>query len=985
MATKFTQKGLQSRKKAYSDEATGSVATPLKGLEIQAPSLNPQSAPVDSFVRAGRPNAPGAVQLGEIARLPEPAEITNLENLSRSLSSLNTNLQNAAASYFDYQKGVNEEKRLDAQKLVEQVAQYGTPGKPETLIKLQKAAKTSAVAQKFLNKYEAAVGNRFIKEAIAERQYLLNLSGSEEKWKNISTVTNDAGEQIDIRDLPSDDPLVQRALSETLYGDLDVGNLSNKSRTKYNHLSVQKQASLLAAHDKRHQTHVKTKKNVEEINKIRSLVNTKEASSYDIQIALQEGLELRYLWVDGDSGKGWKENLGDQLVELLKELPRDTEEQITAANEMRDKVKQAYLNLETGPAIDFKGPKVYKRNKLIDTLETQKPGSKNDFMEKMENIESELADQENKIEEQKGKDTANIIYDEFFTPEARETPEGRDDALLKSIAKIDSDISLSATARAEAREIINNRHNSFATASSIFRKNRVVSYTENFYDALGNADEMLTLKNNILDEIKKDPGSRSMYSDLLTKVNAEMKDINEDIYTFNDEQIKIIEDKMTTEITSPTSWDGNEQTQQELNEKGNVISKMKKDTYNIVKEGRKESLSESAIREKLTKYFDKDFTQFGFNKKAKIHTVSSVNKTLESRSIKPRFIRNKPPGSYPELVIDIQNNLMYHPDKLEIILDKFFESGGTALPKDVELLIRGSGLSIEDFFKYQLSLDEYNTQSKKYRNKWTDLSDSDRDLIRQYSLKSIPSLSSKTELQPKVVVASNLFNNNVFVRQVKDEALINDDKDNKLINETLIAGNLQAGMLADNYDGKGLSKKKSNLRTKILDTIHSGESTVDKIGKGYEAFNQGGADKGKKVLGFSGTYGNHPANKGKKLVNMTIQEILNIQDSGYDTKTYPMTEEGWKKWYKSGGIHAAGRYQFVAVALRDAMELANIKPTEKFTPQIQDKLAMALLLNRGQDKWVSMQGNKELQKLLEEFNKTEAKESSTIDTSSGLA
>ena len=961
------------------------TANPLQSLEIQAPRIQSQAAPVNSYIQAGKPSHPGTPILSDPELSPEPAETTDLQNIANAFQSLNTNLQSLGNNFAAVQKVRNEEKRLDAQKLVQQVAQHGTPGKPETLIKLQKAATKSAAAQKLLNKYEAAVGNRFIKEAIAERQYLLNLSGSEEKWKNISTVTNDAGEQIDIRDLPSDDPLVQRALSETLYGDLDVGNLSNKSRTKYNHLSVQKQASLLAAHDKRHQTHVKTKKNVEEINKIRSLVNTKEASSYDIQIALQEGLELRYLWVDGDSGKGWKENLGDQLVELLKELPRDTEEQITAANEMRDKVKQAYLNLETGPAIDFKGPKVYKRNKLIDTLETQKPGSKNDFMEKMENIESELADQENKIEEQKGKDTANIVYGEFFTPEAIETPEGRDDALLKSITKINSDISLSATAKAEARETINNRYNSFATASSIFRKDRVVSYTENFYDALGNADEMLKLKNNILEEIKKDPGSRSMYSDLLTKVNTEMKDINEDIYTFTEEQIDIKEEDMMTEITSPTSWDGNEQTQQELNEKGNVISKMKKDTYKIVKEGRKEGLSESAIREKLTKYFDKDFTQFGFNKKAKIRIVSSVNKTLESRSIKPRFIRNKPPGSYPELVIDIQNNLMYHPDKLEIILDKFFESGGTALPKDVELLIRGSGLSIEDFFKYQLSLDEYNTQSKKYRNKWTDLSDSDRDLIRQYSLKSIPSLSSKTELQSKVVVASNLFNNNVFVRQVKDEALINDDKDNKLINETLIAGNLQAGMLADNYDGKGLSKKKSNLRTKILDTIHSGESTVDKIGKGYEAFNQGGADKGKKVLGFSGTYGNHPANKGKKLVNMTIQEILNIQDSGYDTKTYPMTEEGWKKWYKSGGIHAAGRYQFVNVALRDAMELANIKPTEKFTPQIQDKLAMALLLNRGQDKWVSMQGNKELQKLLEEFNKTEAKESSTIDTSSGLA
>ena len=133
-------------------------------------------------------------------------------------------------------------------------------------------------------------------------------------------------------------------------------------------------------------------------------------------------------------------------------------------------------------------------------------------------------------------------------------------------------------------------------------------------------------------------------------------------------------------------------------------------------------------------------------------------------------------------------------------------------------MIRGSGLSIEDFFKYQLSLDEYNTQSKKYRNKWTDLSDSDRDLIRQYSLKSIPSLSSKTELQPKVVVASNLFNNNVFVRQVKDEALINDDKDNKLINETLIAGSPSFDI---NPSREGLRRAK--MRNKLKGNTNENE------------------------------------------------------------------------------------------------------------------------------------------------------------------
>ena len=134
---KFTQKGLQSQKKAYSDEATGSVATPLKGLEIQAPGLNPQAAPVDSFVRTGRPNAPGAVQLGELAKLPEPAEITNLQNLSQSLGSLNTNLQNAVNSYLGYQKDVNEELKLEAAAIVDQTAKTGrTP--EETLASIGK-------------------------------------------------------------------------------------------------------------------------------------------------------------------------------------------------------------------------------------------------------------------------------------------------------------------------------------------------------------------------------------------------------------------------------------------------------------------------------------------------------------------------------------------------------------------------------------------------------------------------------------------------------------------------------------------------------------------------------------------------------------------------------------------------------------------------------------------------------------------------------
>lgn len=178
---------------------------------------------------------------------------------------------------------------------------------------------------------------------------------------------------------------------------------------------------------------------------------------------------------------------------------------------------------------------------------------------------------------------------------------------------------------------------------------------------------------------------------------------------------------------------------------------------------------------------------------------------------------------------------------------------------------------------------------------------------------------------------------------------------------------------------------KQNLEKQMLDVIHSGESTVDTKGGGYEAFNQGGADEGKTVLGFSGTYGDHPANKGKKLVDLTIQEILDIQDSGYNTDLYPFTKEGTKKWHDSGGIHAAGRYQFTRVGLREALKRSGIKPTQKFTPEVQDKLALTLLLEIGPNQWTSMKNNKKLQKLIDKYKKTDWTKSSTIKGRSNIA
>ena len=90
----------------------------LTMASLEIPSLQPKAAPVDTYVRAGSPNAPGAVSLGELAKLPEPAEIQNTKNLVNSLSSLNTNLQNFASSFITYQGELEKRAEANAEKYV---------------------------------------------------------------------------------------------------------------------------------------------------------------------------------------------------------------------------------------------------------------------------------------------------------------------------------------------------------------------------------------------------------------------------------------------------------------------------------------------------------------------------------------------------------------------------------------------------------------------------------------------------------------------------------------------------------------------------------------------------------------------------------------------------------------------------------------------------------------------------------------------------
>ena len=97
---------------------------------------------------------------------------------------------------------------------------------------------------------------------------------------------------------------------------------------------------------------------------------------------------------------------------------------------------------------------------------------------------------------------------------------------------------------------------------------------------------------------------------------------------------------------------------------------------------------------------------------------------------------------------------------------------------------------------------------------------------------------------------------------------------------------------------------------------------------GYEAFNQGGAAAGTKVLGKSGSY---KETYGRSLTDMTLGEIFHKQN----TKQRGLSLD---EHFKSGGLHAVGRYQFIGDTLQDEAKRMGLSPDTKFTPEVQDSI-----------------------------------------------
>lgn len=130
--------------------------------------------------------------------------------------------------------------------------------------------------------------------------------------------------------------------------------------------------------------------------------------------------------------------------------------------------------------------------------------------------------------------------------------------------------------------------------------------------------------------------------------------------------------------------------------------------------------------------------------------------------------------------------------------------------------------------------------------------------------------------------------------------------------------------------------KADSIEQRALDVIGTYES--DSVG-GYDAVNQyggeGGHTTGSEMGMHSGRFSEMPQHGGRQLTSMSLQEIMDLQED-----TAGMSNDEWRD---SGRLHAVGRYQFIGSTFKSIVDQSGIDPNTKFTPEVQDAMALYLL------------------------------------------
>ena len=598
----------------YGTAAGGGVTSSAAPLETRGQSVatvKPQANLVDSFQIAKSVNAPAQTLIQPWPTLPQPSP--DAQNLADTLSSLNSNLKNATTATLQVAEENHIQNMKDARALVEQISTYGPPQKSETIKILEKKSKEGDLAaQKMLRQYEAGASQPYIQRAIVDKQYLTNLSTAESRWEKVKTIDVAGADgtitQKSILEFPSSDPRVQAALTQAMLGDLKVSSIHANTLEKWKTLSTQIQASLLSDHDENHYEFIVTKKNAADRSRNEELLIFSPINGVAALEEIQNQIDNRYTLDAFDSGDEYAKGLPNQLIEILKSMPRETEADLRNYQIAKDKVKFIIENLMIGPTQsrgkEINGEKIpVEELYLINTLEKK---DQNKFYEDLESIENDAITKKLRIDEGKGKVLAQPILDEHFTGENIQTAAGLTAAYkaaneaLRLKALESNKYTPSVIAHAQAA--INARHNQFKQSGNALRNELAVNF-ELQYDKAITIEDYNKVEDDIRLAMKEDPATRTVLQPLLNRIQTQKKQENINLVKSVNNMLEPKLKAFEKSFTSTTSWSGiNEDAAMErnkLNQGRTIIAKKIKE---IISEGRANGDPTEKIQKDLSDY-----------------------------------------------------------------------------------------------------------------------------------------------------------------------------------------------------------------------------------------------------------------------------------------------------------------------------------------------------------------------------------------------
>jgi hypothetical protein len=164
----------------------------------------------------------------------------------------------------------------------------------------------------------------------------------------------------------------------------------------------------------------------------------------------------------------------------------------------------------------------------------------------------------------------------------------------------------------------------------------------------------------------------------------------------------------------------------------------------------------------------------------------------------------------------------------------------------------------------------------------------------------------------------------------------------------MVGGFFNGGMIPKFNVGGVVGGSSSQINLQLSD---SQKNALEVLGKyeskssgGYNAVNQIGINEGRGVSGFSGDFTKMKQHKGKSLTDLTLEEIVKLQ---HDDRT--LSDQ---QWIDSGKLHAVGKYQIVGNTLPELIDKLNLPTSTKFSPVVQDAMALQLMKERGIQPWV---------------------------------